>query len=102
MVEVCRHDAELRTQLEHVPVVIAEHAYGRQVARQRKRALFVGKESHEDGLTGAVRSQDCRMFADADSQRQPVQYGSVAFLDAGIYQLEDGLAHRATFYVTAA
>jgi hypothetical protein len=42
------------------------------------------------------------MFADADSQRQPVQYGSVAFLDAGIYQLEDGLAHRATFYVTAA
>ena len=37
LMQIGRHDAELRSQLEHVPVVVAEHA-DRRLRRRRRRA----------------------------------------------------------------
>ena len=84
LMQVGRDDAQLRPELEDVPVVAAEDADRRRVIRQRKRTLFVGEQPNQNGLTCAVRPEDGRVLACADFQRQPVKDGGIAFLDAGI------------------
>ena len=54
LMEIGRHDAELRAQLEYVPIVVAKHTHGWRVVRKRQRTLFVRQQPDQDRLAGAV------------------------------------------------
>ena len=69
LVQVGRHDAELRSQVEHVPVVAAEHAH-RSTGRRRctsARTSCVSSLTSSD-LPGAVGTDDGGVLALLDRQ----------------------------------
>jgi hypothetical protein len=47
VVHVGRHDPELRSQLEHMPVAAAEHAHPGGVVVTRNGAIFVRQQPEE-------------------------------------------------------
>ena len=57
---------------------------GDEIVGQRKRALFVGQQSDQNGLTGAIGPKDGGVLARADFQRQSVKDSRITFLHAGI------------------
>ena len=91
LMEVGGHDAELRAQLGDVPPVLAEHAHRRRPGVGDERALVMRQQADEDGLPGAVRTEDGRVFALANRQPEPVEDAALALDDRRIEQLENGL-----------
>ena len=91
--QVGRDDAELGSQLEHIPIVVAEHADGRDAVGREERAVLVREQFQQDGLARAIGTDDGRVLADADRQRQTIENAAIVLDDAGRGELEDRLAH---------
>jgi len=95
VMEIRRDEAELRPQIEDIPVIAAKHPDGgRCVSVVRcERAILVCEESNERRLPGAVGTENRRVLADVDRERQPVENGTILSDDRGVRELEDGIRH---------
>ena len=101
IVQIGRHDAHLRSQLEDIPAVVAEQANRRRVVFRSAKAFALHcagfavhcgafvvhrgaiavhqgiqlqrQQPHERRLARAVGTQDGGVFADVDGQREVVE-----------------------------
>jgi len=86
IVQIGRHDAHLRSQLEHVPAFAAEHANRRRLIVCRSAEAFAldqgilleRQQPHQRGLARAVGTQDGGVLTDIDGNRQVVEDSSAA------------------------
>jgi hypothetical protein len=83
-------DPEAQAQVEHVPDIAPEHAHRRRASAGRERPVLVRQQVHEHRLAGAVGSENRRVLARVNRQRQAVEDPPVPFHDGCIVQLEDG------------
>ena len=68
VMQVRRHDAELRSQLEHVPVVLPEYA-DRRCPVLGERPIFVRQQPDERRFAGAIRAEDGGVLVGPNRQR---------------------------------
>ena len=90
LMEIGRHDAKLRPQLENVPAIAAKNTHrGRRALVNRKSALVVRQEADQHGFAGPVGTKDGGVLPFANRQPQPIEDGAIAFDDGGVVQFEN-------------
>ena len=86
VMQIRRHDAELRPQLEHVPVVLPEYADGRRPVR-RKRPILVGQQPDEGRFAGAIGAENRGMLVGPNRERKAVEDGTLPPHDGRVGEL---------------
>ena len=100
VMQIGRDDAELRAQVEHVPVV----ARRRRGPAARRRSGAAARSScvssaDERRLAGAVRADDGGVLAGVDGERQAVEDATVVLDDRRIGQFENRSCRQVAIYV---
>ena len=89
VLKVVRDDAEVGPQVEDVPALLAEDAYGTALALD---GIDVARQQLEQGrFAGAVGSKDGGLASDCDVERQVVEDASAAAIGADVLDLDDVL-----------
>ena len=89
LVEIGRHDRQLRLQVGDRPAAAPEHAHGRRAVGRRERPRIVRQQADEDRLARAVRPENGGVLAGPYRQPQPIEHAPVVLDDGRIHQLED-------------
>ena len=92
LMQIGRDDAELRSQLEDIPPVVAEHANRRRAVGRSERAVLVRQQPDEDRFPRAVGTDDGRVFAGGDGQREAVEDGAIVLDDGGVDEFQNGVS----------
>src|SRR5439155_7640443 len=95
LMQIGRDNAELRSQLEHVPVAGAEHPnHGRRIIGGSERALLVSQQLDEERFSGTVGADNGCVLAGEDGQREAVENAAIVLHDRRVDQLEYRLSAR--------
>src|SRR4029077_17925321 len=70
LMQIRRNDAELRTQIEHIPASRAERTNARRPLVVSEGVVVVCQKIEECGLAGAVGAEDRGVLASANRQRE--------------------------------
>ena len=89
IVKIGGDDAQLRSQLEHVPALPAEDPDGGRAPLFSERILLQCEQLDERRLAGAVRAEDGGVLADADGQRQAIEHARPAEHDRRVVQFQE-------------
>jgi hypothetical protein len=73
IVQIGRHDAHLRSQLEDIPAVAAEQANRWLAFAVHQGIQLQRQQPHQGRLARAVGTQNGGVFADVDGQREVVE-----------------------------
>ena len=101
VVKIGRDEAELRSQIEDIPVVAAEHpdAGWRVSIVRRERTILVREQSDERRFAGAVGTKNRRVLAHVNRERQVIENGTVFPDDRSVGDFENWIGHYRKFKV---